>query len=153
MAGDATDRVVENFIQTFIRVPPIVHRKIVTGRGISGIHLASYKVLGVLSRYGSLPISEIGKRLYISKPYMTRLVDYLIAGGFVGRIPDPEDRRVVRIVITEAGAEHLRAMGDLFREDVRAAIAGMGEDEIRELDNSLEQVRRVIERIAGVREG
>ena len=44
---------------------------------------------------GSHSISEIGRVLYISKPYMTMLIDSLMENGWIERRNDPDDRRVI----------------------------------------------------------
>ncbi|SQC01138.1 MarR family winged helix-turn-helix transcriptional regulator [Clostridium tetanomorphum] len=60
-------------------------------------------VLGVLYEEESLPISEIGKKLEISKPQMTVIIDKLIKQDLVERIPDKKDRRVININLTTKG--------------------------------------------------
>lgn len=50
-------------------------------------------VLGVLYEEESLPISEIGKKLEISKPQMTVIIDKLIKQDLVERIPDKKRQK------------------------------------------------------------
>ncbi len=42
-------------------------------------------------------MSEIGRRVYISKSNMTSLIDKLVENGLAERIPDTNDRRVINI--------------------------------------------------------
>jgi DNA-binding transcriptional ArsR family regulator len=53
-------------------------------------------VLITVMKHGPLPVSEIDRRIDISKPYMTALIDKLIKEGLVERIPDKADRRTSR---------------------------------------------------------
>jgi len=100
VTNDVRDRAAKELLALM----PFYHKHIMkTGYGISGMQAAQYRVLGVLMKAGSLPVSEIGRRLYISKPYMTALIDTLIEEGFVKRQPDLTDRRVINITITEQG--------------------------------------------------
>ncbi len=61
--------------------------------------------MGDLSRGLDIPLSNA-----------TRIVDWMVQNGYVQRLADPEDRRVVRIALTEAGGEVYRALSDLFAE-------------------------------------
>ncbi|MEE8540811.1 MAG: MarR family transcriptional regulator [Desulfobacterales bacterium] len=45
--------------------------------------------------------SEIGKRLTLDPATLSGVVDRMISGGWIGKISDPEDKRVHRIFLTE----------------------------------------------------
>jgi DNA-binding MarR family transcriptional regulator len=47
--------------------------------------------------------SEIGRLLELSKSSVTQLIERLVKAGFVKRVHDKEDRRNVRLNITESG--------------------------------------------------
>lgn len=129
-----------------IRLLPLYHKKILHP-SLSGHQLARFRVLGVLMRDGTLPTTEIGKRLYISKPYMTALVDSLIEEKFVERQPHPEDRRVIRIAITASGKQHLKEALEVYRADVRKLLLGVSSRDLEELGSALATVRRILSTI------
>ena len=68
----------------------------------------TYHILRVLESKGPLPISAIGKQLFIAKQNMTTLIDRLMDDGLVDRKGDPADRRVINITITGKGIEFLK---------------------------------------------
>jgi DNA-binding MarR family transcriptional regulator len=109
-------------VENLFTAMPVIHRKLIiildesTGLGISHHHFA---VLGMLSRQGSLPVSEIGSRLWISRPQMTAVIDKLVALGLVSRKPDEKDRRVIHIELTSSG----KMVVDQGRKTLQAAIA------------------------------
>jgi DNA-binding MarR family transcriptional regulator len=139
------EETIETVSRNLMLLFPLFHGKIVSReRGVSGMQLAGYRVLGVLLRHGPLPISEVGKRLYISKPYMTRLVDDLIAEDLVERLPDASDRRVINLQITERGTGRLKETGTMFTDDIKALLSGLSDDDILELDKSLKNLNRVL---------
>ncbi len=45
--------------------------------------------------------SEIGKRLTLDPATLSGVIDRMITGGWIGKISDPEDKRVHRIFLTE----------------------------------------------------
>jgi DNA-binding MarR family transcriptional regulator len=63
-----------------------------------GLNVVDGQTLGVLARAG-IPLTpgEIGSRVSLPSSTVTRVVDRLEGAGFVRRVPDPEDRRRVRV--------------------------------------------------------
>lgn len=144
MTGDIHDRAAEYLLALM----PFYHKHIVkTGYGITGIQAAQYRVLGVLMKAGTLPVSEIGRRLYISKPYMTALIDTLIRDGFVERLPDLTDRRVINISITDEGKRHLRQSVTQYKNDLKDLLASLDEPDLAELCSSLESLKNILGKI------
>lgn len=68
---------------------------------ITGVREAQLRLLLHLCTGSMSSMSALGELLYISKPYMTPLIDGLIAEGLVKRHLDPKDRRVIKISITK----------------------------------------------------
>jgi DNA-binding MarR family transcriptional regulator len=52
---------------------------------------------------GPLRLSELAERMGITAPTASRAVDGLVGLGILERLPDPGDRRAVRIDVTEPG--------------------------------------------------
>lgn len=128
---------------------PLYHRHIFRlNRHTSGFETAQYRVLGVLMKSGSQPISEIGRALYISKPYMTVLIDSLMEKGWIRRGHDPDDRRVILISITPEGKKHLRRAFEVYKEDVKTLLAGLGKNDISQLCSSAEHLKKILEKLS-----
>jgi MarR family transcriptional regulator for hemolysin len=53
---------------------------------------------------------ELAHHMRIEPPTLVRHLDKLADEGLVERRPDPDDRRVVRVVVTPAGLERLREL-------------------------------------------
>lgn len=53
--------------------------------------------------------SNLAQGLSLTKPTVSIAIDGLVAQGLLRRVRDPRDRRVLRVELTEAGAEALRA--------------------------------------------
>src|SRR5258708_9579929 len=61
----------------------------------------------ILSRHKEpMPMGELSKELEVPLSTATRIVDGLVTSGVAIRVADPEDRRVVRVTLTEEG-KHL----------------------------------------------
>jgi DNA-binding MarR family transcriptional regulator len=103
----------------------------------------SCQVLRVLEKHGPLPMSEIGKRLFIAKQNMTAIVDKLMAEGLVQRKNDEEDRRVIKIVITPRGIESLEAAMLALKEIIKRNLSCLSGEDIEALHGALQTVRIV----------
>jgi DNA-binding MarR family transcriptional regulator len=143
------EQIREKISEDLVALLPFYHKKIFRMQQVlTGMQIAQYRTLGVLMREnGPLPMSELGKRLYISKPYMTVLVDMLIQDGYVERLPDTNDRRVINIVITRKGARHLKQSASLCQEGVRDLLSTLDHQDLEDLSASLSTIRKIIERI------
>ena len=146
-----TANIKEKIAENLIALLPFYHKKIFgpTGQGKTGMQAAQYRMLGVLMREGTpLSMSELGKRLYISKPYMTVLVDQLIEDGHVQRIPDTRDRRVINITITAEGRRHLKQAASRYKDNIKNILSDLDRKDLEDLCQSLEKLRNIISRIS-----
>jgi DNA-binding MarR family transcriptional regulator len=75
---------------------------------------------------GPQRISALADRLGVSQPGVTQLVDRMAADGYVERVPDPTDGRVVLVRATAPGAERI--------EHRRASRAGLLDAMLDRLD-------------------
>ena len=82
--------------------------------------------MGDLSRILGVPFSTA-----------TRTADWLVNNGYVRRLADPDDRRVVRVELTEAGKELYRAMNDLLLESAEQFLHNFSLEERKELGRLL----------------
>jgi DNA-binding MarR family transcriptional regulator len=63
--------------------------------------------MGELSRYLDVPLSTA-----------TRIMDWLVQSGYVERLPDPQDRRVVRVGLTQNGRQIYQGVNALMQTQV-----------------------------------
>ncbi|GAB2851765.1 MarR family transcriptional regulator [Streptomyces deserti] len=91
-----------------------------------GITPAQSRLLRTLAHYGSPPrMADLAERLEVVPRAVTTLVDALEAGGTVRRVPDPTNRRVIRIELTDDGRkvlEELRAARRSAAEEILAPL-------------------------------
>ena len=83
------------------------------------------RAIFMLSNSAIMPTSEIGRRLGISKPNVTPLLDKLVEKGYVDRVPDARDRRIVNIVVTEKGKRFNAARNAHCRKVIKRNLAAL----------------------------
>jgi len=70
-----------------------------------GLTQPQFSVLEALGHLGPLTIGELGKKMLVTGGCMTVIVDNLERDGLVERIRSTEDRRVIKVGVTEKGNE------------------------------------------------
>ena len=98
--------------------------------------MREYDVLYALSKCPQpLRIGELTRRVLLSQPALSRMVDRLVERGLVGRCADPADGRGVRLTLTDAGRAKQRQIGRRHARDVtRAVNERLSAEELRQLD-------------------
>ena len=103
-----------------------------------GLTYPQYLVMMVLWEGDGVAVQEIAERLELPAHGVTPVLNRLAGSGWVERRPDPDDRRVVRIHLTEAGAklEHdagLAQAAVVCRTGLDPAALDALRDQLREL--------------------
>lgn len=79
------------------------------------ILFAFYRLAAVLWRRGEpMTMRQVSAALNVPLSSATRFVDTFVENGFVERLPDPQDRRVVRIALTPSGESLHQAFVEFF---------------------------------------
>ncbi|MBJ6637635.1 MULTISPECIES: MarR family winged helix-turn-helix transcriptional regulator [unclassified Streptomyces] len=95
-----------------------------------GVTPAQSRLLRTLAHYGSPPrMADLAERLEVVPRAVTTLVDGLEANGKVRRVPDPSNRRVTRIELTDDGRETLRELRGARRSAAEEILAPLTEKE------------------------
>lgn len=104
-----------------------------------GISPQQYNILRILKGAGKpIKVQTIKDRMLERAPNATRLMDKLCAKGLIERFPSEEDRRVVKIGITEAGIGLLRSIPKNFNNDL---LKNLNEHEAEQLSQLLDKMR------------
>jgi len=107
---------------------------------------AALNALAVIEGNGEpLAVGALGAQMHITSGTMTSVIDTLVRNGYVVRSTDPEDRRRVLVDITPAAQAVLDQLLPEVARTVTVALAGLPEQELRELLATLDRVRAAIE--------
>ncbi len=97
------------------------------------------KTLVRLAKTDGISMGEMARGIGCDPSYITALVDDLDARGLARRQPDPDDRRVKIIVLTEAGRT-LATEIDAILSVPPAAFSALSQAELRQLRTLLDKV-------------
>ncbi|WP_156723798.1 MarR family winged helix-turn-helix transcriptional regulator [Streptomyces apocyni] len=103
-----------------------IHKRHLEQSGI-GLTPAQSRLLRTVVHYDAPPrMADLAQRLEVVPRAVTTLVDGLEASGCVRRVPDPANRRVIRIELTDTGRaalDKLRAARRGAAEEILAPLA------------------------------
>lgn len=112
------------------------------------VSMKEYDVLYALSKAdGPVRLTDLHRRVLLSQPALSRMVDRLVERDLVERCEDADDRRVVRLVLTATGREAQRTVGRAHAQDVASAMTAAGLS-----DADLEKLKRITRALLGTKE-
>jgi len=86
-------------------------------------HELFYRVSNSIQQKGNMTMGELSSALAVPLSTATRIVDWLVDNGFTQRLPDPEDRRVVRVALTDIGWEMHEIIENYIRQRVQQILS------------------------------
>jgi DNA-binding MarR family transcriptional regulator len=101
------------------------------------VTMPQMKVMLLLGLHGSAPVSSLAQQMNVSPPNVTGILDRLEQQHWVARTSDPHDRRVVRVVLTEAGERFMDGLQMAGAERVRTRLAEMPPEDLDALGAGL----------------
>lgn len=93
------------------------------------VSVPQWVVLRVLFDHEALALKEIVARVEVDQGSLSRMVDRLLARGWVQREADAGDRRAVAISLTKAGRALVPKLAAAADENEAACFAGLGSRE------------------------
>lgn len=129
-------------VTQLVRVQQLLQSRIDAVLRPFNLSFARYEILRLLafSRAGSMPMTRLGSLLQVHAASVTSAVTRLEAQGFVMRVRDADDRRIVRASITDKG----RTVVDRATAQLNEMVfeqPRLSEDEVTQLSALLSSYR------------
>ena len=106
-----------------------------------GVTRAQWKVLFRLTRQPGLRQNELADMLDVEPITLSRIVDRLEEAGHVERTPDPADRRVWRLQVTEQAKPLVAKLQGVGHDLVEEAFEGIETKDLERVRDVLARVR------------
>jgi DNA-binding MarR family transcriptional regulator len=107
---------------------------------IYSIGLAHHKVIHLLSLYQGISISELLKRLKVTKQSLNRVLKDLIKLEIVTFKKDDRDTRVKHVFLNEKGKKIFNEIFDLQKKRIYNALLNSSSEEVINFDNVLTKI-------------
>lgn len=143
----------EQFAEGLMMALPYWHYKIDRPFKVShkengdSMSLETYYCLQMLRWDGAMTMSELAERLRITKQQATQMIDRLYQYDFVRRMYDREDRRVIRIEITERAVEYIKNNAAKHTDFLDGLEKKLTPEELDSLGGAIETLLRLLPKL------
>ena len=104
------------------------------------IGLAHHKVIHLISMYKGISISELLKRLKVTKQSLNRVLKDLIKLEIITFKKDEQDTRIKHIFLNEKGIMIFNEIFDLQKKRIYNALLNSSSEEVINFDNVLNKI-------------
>ena len=148
---EVTQLSLEEFSDSVVRIERLLRHVafIVKKRGrdiLSDFEITTpqFLALEVLKDKPGITMGELCERLYLACSTATDLIDRMEKNGYLERNRDTEDRRVIRLSITEKGQNIIDQVINARRRYVDSILKQLTQEEMDQLAQSLEKLGALI---------
>ncbi|WP_379970740.1 MarR family winged helix-turn-helix transcriptional regulator [Ectobacillus sp. sgz5001026] len=141
------ERKLDSLIRRYEEVFIFANKKlgaILTERLSGDITLEQYGTLRHIGQYGPCPASTVAEYNCVNRSATTAMIDRLVAKGYVERIANPSDRRVVLLQATAEAEQVLVVVEENLRLFVHSYLEELEEDEVEQFIRTYEKIWRII---------
>lgn len=89
-------------------------------------------------------MSKIRMLIGTNKQNMTHIIDTLVEKGFIKRVPNMDDRRMINVLITDNGSEYLREWQKNKIKEINKIFAFFDDENLIKLHISIENIKSII---------
>jgi DNA-binding MarR family transcriptional regulator len=95
------------------------------------VTLPHFDVMAALARApAGMTMTELSRFLVISNGNVTSIIDAMVAGGSVMRVPSAEDRRATFVRLTPAGVRDFATMATAHNAWIEDLLGGLAADQV-----------------------
>ncbi|MES2210229.1 MAG: MarR family transcriptional regulator [Chloroflexota bacterium] len=116
-----------------------------TGRLVkAGVSMTHMHVMWLLAHHGDLHMGHLAEWLDVSMSNATGIVDRMEERGLVERVRVPDDRRVVLVRLTPAGAQALEAIEAIKQDRLRGILGHLDASQLTGVAAALADLRTAV---------
>lgn len=137
----------EKLAWQILTVAPVLKKRLFRPdfeQGANQLPLSYAQVLATLSIEESMTVTAISERFDIAKPNITPLIDRMIEAGYVKRVRNTTDRRVVHVFILDKGREKVTEMVKSLQDTVQGWSKTMTEEDMGRVTDAIELIRSIL---------
>ena len=114
--------------------------------GLMPLPHSEFEVIRTVSDHAGITVSEVARMLALQPSNVSTTVRRLVERGLIERVPDENDRRSIRLRLTDEAREHKKMIDAVWVDGVRDQLAQMTADEAE----LLAKAAPLLQRLAGM---
>lgn len=104
-----------------------------------------YRIIFNLNGESTMTMGELSHALSVPFSTTTRMMDWFVDNGYAQRLSDPEDRRVVRVALTDSGREIYTTIERYLVQRFRQMLSPLTAEEQTTMLTLMEKVVRAFQ--------
>lgn len=112
-----------------------------------GITTLQGRILIEIQQHGSHTIGTLASRLYIAGTNISTMCKKLESKGFIERVRDEGDERVVKVALSEKGISVVEEINQELIEKISHSIQGETDHSLTEIINGLKKLNELLEKM------
>jgi DNA-binding MarR family transcriptional regulator len=92
-----------------------------------GGHPGRAMVLGALAGHDGISQKDLAEKMHLARPTITIMLQKMEHEGLIERWDDPDDQRLTRIRLTDAGRAQGKSFGDSYKSHIEMTIGALPE--------------------------
>ena len=141
--ADKMDKLIDNLLAYI----PLLNLEIMNPKELKDQLPRDYSIILASKYYENQPISVLADKLSISRSHMTAHIDQLVKAGLLKKVPDENDRRFIRVVVTPEGKNVRAECRKAFEEHTKQKLSILTSEELDEFDKSMQTIRNVVSKL------
>lgn len=101
-------------------------------------------ILITMMNSGILSMSELARNISTSNEQATRAVSQLVERGFISRVQNENNRRVINISLTESARAFLDEVIQLAADQLSAKLAAYSSADVKKISDSLVTIAKIL---------
>lgn len=157
---DQVTSMIDSFVQMWMKFEEMLHKELAKthqfdnsdGSDLTyrdGDYGLFYRVGSVLYSQDPVTMGDLSSALSVPFSKATRIANWLVDSGYLERLPDSDDRRIVRVALTKKGQELYLATSIYMRDKVQGLLtSSLTAEEKMILITLINKVASVLKQVA-----
>lgn len=143
MTDEKLDELLEEFIMGFRSF--LINSKTLLKETLENFEYGRplFEIMRYVNCHGKVKMTDIGKELLVSKPYVTSMVDKLYTYGLVYREHDETDRRIIFITLSDKGKATIEEYDKAMKIKIREKLTFLSEEELLEMHTMVQSMKKL----------
>jgi DNA-binding MarR family transcriptional regulator len=149
---DRITSIVGGFVEVWNKFEGMLFDELAKTKGNEGIYSnygLFYRMSSNIYPRNDLTMGELSNALSVPLSTATRMVNWMVNDGYIKRLPDPVDRRIVRVALTEKGLQMHNTIRSYTEERVGNILSSLTTDEQITLLQLIDKVISALKKVAG----
>jgi DNA-binding MarR family transcriptional regulator len=137
----------EKLVENIMTSGFLMYKRLSKGMNASDLPRSQFELLYFISLENDKPMKYYGDKLMISKPNLTVMADKLIGEGYVERVFEPSDRRIIILRLTQHGENYLYNEMVKIKQTMVKRFEALNDSEVERLDEIIDEMKNIFNKI------